>query len=387
VRRRAALLLFVALGACLAEVNERRAPVTSKPDTGWVDVELAAGEWPAVSCSGAVTVLDGTGRTVTQLASLPAGDGPRVTATAVTLAGAGLGAPPLVLHPAGHSRLAVGGVTYRGDLRLEWSSSRSVPRLVDRVQLEDYLLSVVSSEMPDQFGLEALKAQAVAARSYALSEMAKLGFLYGDTRSQAYGGTPRETALAARAVRETSGEVLLHAGRIVRAWYHSTCGGRTLPAREMFADAQLGVLDRPVDCPDCAGSPFYNWVRTWDGADVCAAVGLPVAGLQSASAPADGWPTRPAALAVTAGGKVGSEEIETLRERLSDGRPIAKQMLSTLLARAPEVVDGKLVLHGHGYGHGVGLCQYGARGFAARGASYAAILERYYPGATLASQP
>src|SRR5262249_48552891 len=157
---------------------------------------------------------------VAQLASLSAADAARVTATGVTLAGRSLGSPPILLHPSGHSRLAVGGVTYRGDLRLEWSRTRSTPRLVDRIELEDYLLSVVPSEMPDQFGLEALKAQAVAARSYTLSEMAKLGFVYDDTRSQAYGGVPRETALASRAVRETRGEILMHAGHVVRAWYH-----------------------------------------------------------------------------------------------------------------------------------------------------------------------
>ena len=62
-------------------------------------------------------------------------------------------------------------------------------------------------------------------------------------------------------------------------------------------------------------------------------------------------------------------------------------MLSTNLAAPPRVLDGQLVVHGRGYGHGVGLCQYGAAGFAARGASYRAILERYYPGATLAAAP
>lgn len=385
--KRGALLLVATLAACLAEGTQPRAPVAPRPEAGWVDVELQTGDWPALTCSGPVTVLDGGGRTLATLPSLSAGEAPRVTATSVSLGSRSLGPPPVVLHPTGHARLAVGGVAYRGDLRLEWSASRSTPRLVDRVPLEDYLLSVVPSEMPDRFGLEALKAQAVAARSYALSEMAALGFLYGDTRSQAYGGVPRESALGARAVRETKGEILQRGSRVVRAWYHSTCGGRTEPARAIFADAQSGVLERAVDCPDCRRSPWWSWERTWEGPDVCAAVGLPVAKLESASAPAPDWPARPSALAVTAGGRVGSEEIETLRGRLSQGRPLARQMLSTQLSAAPEVVEGKLVLHGRGYGHGVGLCQYGAAGFAARGASYAAILERYYPGATLVSRP
>jgi stage II sporulation protein D len=381
-------LALCALVACVVEDAERRVPLTTRAPEGWIDVELASGaSLPGLACSSTVVVLDADGRERARLASLPAGQAPVVTAASVVLGDQALGPPPVELHPAGTARLAVGGDTYRGDLRLVWSDSRAAPRLLNRVALEDYLLGVVPAEMPDHFGLEALKAQAVAARSYALAEVASQGFLYGDTRSQAYGGRSRETPLGTRAVHETSGEVLVHRGRIVTTWYHSTCGGRTLPAREVFGGSQAGVLDRGVLCPDCKASPFWSWERSFDAAEVCSALGVPVAPLESVSASADAYPARPAALAVVAGGRAASAPLADLRERLSAGQPLARQMLSTQLAAPPGIRDGRLVLAGRGYGHGVGLCQYGAAGFAARGGSYAAILERYYPGATLSAAP
>jgi len=388
MRRLLSSLALAALAACVVEDAERRVSPAARAPEGWIDVELAAGgELPELSCGSTVVVLDASGRECARLASLPAGQAITVAPDRVELGRRVLGAPPLELHPAGSARLAVGGTSYRGDLRLEWSLARAAPRLLNRVALEDYLLGVVPAEMPDHFGLEALKAQAVAARSYALAEVAAQGFLYGDTRSQAYGGRSRETPLGTRAVRETSGEVLVRRGRVVTAWYHSTCGGRTLPASKVFDGSRELLLDRGVLCPDCKASPFWSWERSFDAAEVCAALHVPEAPLQSVSASADAYPARPAALAVVAGDRAASASLADLRERLSAGRPLARQMPSTQLAAPPSLRDGRLVLAGRGYGHGVGLCQYGAAGFAARGGSYSAILERYYPGATLSTLP
>lgn len=380
-------LLFAA-GCAVEDAGRAPSPTPARAEPGWVDVELACGETlPALACEGAVRVLDATGRERARLPALGAGDAIEVTATRVRLAGQDVGAPPVELHPSGTARLQAGGTAYRGDLRLEWSASRARPRLVNRVALEDYLLGVVPAEMPDRFGLEALKAQAVAARSYTLAELASQGFVYGDTRSQAYGGRSRETPLASRAVRETAGQVLLRRGRPVTAWYHSTCGGRTVPAREVFDGAPAGVLDRPVLCPDCRSSPYASWERRYSAAEVCAALGLPAAPLEQAAAPAEAWPARPASLAVIAGGRSASAAFTDVRARLGQGQPLARQLPATQLSGPPEVRGGELVLRGSGFGHGVGLCQYGAAGFAARGGTWQGILERYYPGATLGRLP
>lgn len=386
--RRLLVTLLLAAGCAVEDAGRAPSAVPTRGEPGWVDVELAcAASLPPLACEGALRVLDAAGRERARLPSLGPGDLIEVGAAGVRVAGVDAGAPPVELHPAGSARLQAGGTTYRGDLRLEWSRARARPRLVNRVDLEDYLLGVLPAEMPDRFGLEALKAQAVAARSYTLAELAGQGFVYGDTRSQAYGGRSRETPLASRAVRETAGQVLLRNGRPITAWYHSTCGGRTVPARDVFPGAPAGVLDRPVLCPDCQASPYASWERRFGAAEVCAALGLPEAPLERASAPAEAWPARPAALAVIAGGRTASAPFTEVRARLGQGQPLARQLPSTQLDGEPEVKDGQLVLRGRGFGHGVGLCQYGAAGFAARGGTWQGILERYYPGAVLGRRP
>ncbi|MBM3984452.1 MAG: hypothetical protein FJ296_01985, partial [Planctomycetes bacterium] len=119
------LALMLILGACAVEDASREAPPTApRPEQGWVDVELALGELPAISCSAAVTALDAAGRTRGRLPSLDAGDLPEVGPLRVVLAGVDLGPPPVTLHPSGGARLQAGATTYRGDLRLEWHVTR-----------------------------------------------------------------------------------------------------------------------------------------------------------------------------------------------------------------------------------------------------------------------
>src|SRR5262249_30506195 len=162
-------------------------------------------------------------------------------------------------------------------------------------------------------------AQAVAARSYAVAESARQGFVYGDTRSQAYDGRSGETPLASRAVRETHGELLEHRGHVIKAWYHSTCGGSTVPAATVFDDADGCGLDRAGSCRACQASPSSDWERRYDAADVCKAMGVAEAPLDSVAAPADDFPSRPAALAVIVQGKAASLPLIDLRSRLSAG--------------------------------------------------------------------
>ncbi len=221
---------------------------------------------------------------------------------------------------------------------------------------------------------------------HALAEHAARGRLFADTRSQVYAGRDGESTLASRAVRETRGEVLSEGRTIVQAWYHSTCGGRTTPAASVFPAAPADVMNLAVPCPDCRTSPNFSWQRRFTAERVCAAVELPVSALESVSVSAgEALPGRPLTVTVRAGGRSASVPLLKFRERLSAGRPKDDQMLSTLLAVQPRIEAGVLVLEGRGWGHGVGMCQYGAAGFAARGANYGAILSRYYPGAQLTS--
>ncbi len=380
-----ALLLAASLPACVDTSAARAASTTASTSAvnDSIDVEFGRGTpLPAIACAGRWRALDGKGAEIARGDSLPDGTVPVVSRTSVRLGDVDCGPPPVDIVPARTVRVQINGKTYRGALRLDLVGGQ--PRLLNRVALEDYLLGVLPGEMPERFGLEALKAQAVAARSYALAEYAQLGRVYADTRSQVYAGRDAESALTSRAVRETRGEVLLAPNkRVVKAFYCSTCGGLTAVGRTVFDDVPAGVMTAPVTCPDCRTSPNYSWQRRISAERICLAAELPVAPLESVRLSPGTLKDRTQTVTVRAGGREATLSATTFRERLSAGRPKTEQLLSTLFIEQPRIEGDELVVAGRGWGHGVGLCQYGAAGFAARGATYAAILGRYYPGAEL----
>lgn len=384
------MLLALLLGVACADTSRSRTVTTLPEDLAppdHVSVVLASGgSLPSIACGGAWEVLGRDGRQLARGSRLEGGTAPSLSTADVVLDGRSLGPPPVELRTTGSSMLRIGGKVYRGSLLLEARAGRS-PRLVNQVTVEDYLLGVVAAEMPERFGLEALKAQAVAARSYALASVANGGRLYADTRSQMYGGVASETPLSARAVRETKGQILTGGNGPLIAWYHSTCGGRTTPARDVFDQAPSRVMDREVVCSDCRNSPMYAWQRRITAERVCSAMDLPTGRIDMAGVGNDSLPGRPDRLFVRSGTRSATLSMATARARLSAGRKLSEQVPSTRLASAPRVQGGDLVLDGHGWGHGVGMCQYGAAGFAARGADYRSILRRYYPGADLMRMP
>ena len=122
--------------------------------------------------------------------------------------------------------------------------------MVNRLPLDRYLRGVVPWEMPEDWHREALKAQAVVARSYALATLKpdKLFDLYADTRSQVYGGIRAEEVTTNRAIAATAGRVLFWNGRVATTFYHSTSGGRTAPIAEVWPRAT--PLPYLVSVPD-----------------------------------------------------------------------------------------------------------------------------------------
>ena len=133
-------------------------------------------------------------------------------------------------------------------------------RAVNNVQLEAYLYGVVPSEMPYTWVPEALKVQAVAARSYALA-VRKLNSwfdLYPDTRSQVYSGIAGEKPSATAAVQETAGEVVLYNGKVATTYFYSSSGGRTAAADEVWAGPPVPYL-QSVNDPYDTISPHHRW--------------------------------------------------------------------------------------------------------------------------------
>ena len=179
----------------------------------------------------------------------------RVTANGVPVDLVG----PIVFLP-GTTPLAVDGHPYRGQIEVAVTGSKL--DAIDIVGLEPYLQGVVAREMPSSWAEEALKAQAVAARSYALAHRlsGKPFDLYADVRSQVYGGIEGEHPRTTAAVQATKGEVLLWEGKPIDALFHSTSGGRTLDAAEVFGKPVPYLVG--VEDPHSALSPVHRWGPT-----------------------------------------------------------------------------------------------------------------------------
>lgn len=165
---------------------------------------------------------------------------------------------PLVFKAKGTS-LAVDGRRYRGSV--EAAAERGRLRVVNTVGLEAYLPGVVPGEVPRTWPVEALKAQAVAARSYALATRKPSGpfDVYADVRSQVYGGLDGEAAETSAAVQATAGEVLLHEGKVATTYFFSTSGGRTIDVTEAWPSSQPVPYLVSVDDPYDDASPHHTW--------------------------------------------------------------------------------------------------------------------------------
>jgi stage II sporulation protein D len=180
--------------------------------------------------------------------------------------------PPLTFTS--NQPLVVAGKPYRGKIRV--LSNGKTLQVIDVVGLEAYLKGVVPAEMPSAWPPEALKAQAVAARSYALAGLAKGQDydLYADTRSQVYGGLDAEVPATNDAVDATKGELVLYNGKVANTLFFSTSGGRTVSAAEATGTAVPYLVS--VTDPYDTASPYHDWGPVlFDAAKVAKQLKLP----------------------------------------------------------------------------------------------------------------
>lgn len=218
---------------------------------------LLAGSKPTLTISSEAPfrVRDASGRTRTLVGTHVIGPGLRVKTKGVKKR-AQL-TPPLVFLP-GEEPLRLGR-RYRGTIQVDKVGKRL--RAINLVGLEQYLYGVVPAEVPDDWAPEVLKAQAVAARSYALATRKTGGAfdLFPDVRSQVYRGVDEEEESTNAAVDETAGEVLMYAGRLVTAYFHSTSGGRTASVQDVWAGSKPIPYLTGVDDPYDSISPHHTW--------------------------------------------------------------------------------------------------------------------------------
>ena len=166
--------------------------------------------------------------------------------------------PGPLLFSSGSGPLSFGARAYRGALRVKRAGSGL--QVVNVVGLEPYLWGVVASEMPQRWPAEALEAQAVVARTYALSHLHKGDFdLYDDTRSQVYGGVAAEAPSATDAVNQTAGDVVLYDDQLANTYFFSSSGGKTANVQDVWPDAPPAPYLVSVPDPYDTLSPYHDW--------------------------------------------------------------------------------------------------------------------------------
>jgi stage II sporulation protein D len=278
--------------------------------------------------------------------------------------------------------LEVNGSRYRGHVLLRRTPSGQLAA-INCVPVDHYLYSVLGSESYRSWPAAALEAQALVARSYAMWRMAQRRDgdydLHATVADQNYLGVAKETPEFRAAVDRTAGVVLLYQMKLFRCYYHSTCGGQTEAVERAFPDPPLLPLSG-APCSFCTASKHYHWRRPFSRAEVADALRRGGATLQGV-----------ASIEVaqrTPGGRAQEVAVDTTEGRrltLSGGD--FRQRLGP--ARLPSTwfevraTAGGFEFDGRGWGHGVGLCQWGSKGMAEAGYSAGSILEHYYPGAAL----
>ncbi len=290
--------------------------------------------------------------------------------------------------------VTINGKKYRGALEVRKIGGRMW--VINIVDFEDYLKGVVPCEiggLSDNL-IEAAKAQAVAARTYAyahLNQYDHLGFdLYATIQDQVYNGISAERDLTNRAIEETRSEILTYRNEPIEAKYHSTCGGRTAD----FNDAWQGKAPpylRSIRCTYCEKSPHYTWKSELSKEEFYKNLRkrLKIIGYEI---PSGERITRIRLKTNKRSKRVREMIIDTekkeypipgyhIRKALAyNGNPRGglKSNYFTLKSRGSTII-----LEGRGFGHGVGMCQFGAIEQARQGKSYRDILRYYYRNARL----
>ncbi|MBD3285374.1 SpoIID/LytB domain-containing protein [candidate division WOR-3 bacterium] len=243
--------------------------------------------------------------------------------------------------------------------------------IINYVPEQTYLASVVTSEMPDG-GIEARKAQAILARTYAYKHMGNhdAGYELLDSQlSQVYRGLAADQG-AVKAVEETEGLVLGYKGKVADIYYHSTCGGMTILPSDLWRGSKNEPYHRRVVDTLCSASPLYTWEDTFYLDTISQLLNLP-------SIPDSIHLVRDTAMLPAKGFVFFAPREIKFEYRTAvdawDHRPKTRRF-------DIEIEGNLLLIHGHGYGHGVGMCQYGAMGMAKRGDNYRDILSHYFPG-------
>ncbi len=287
-------------------------------------------------------------------------------------------AKPIIIAPVNGTKLEIDKVAYTGTLYV--LPGKTSFNMVEYTPLENYLYGVLPYEMHPTWALEALKAQAVAARTYTLKSIEKKAGepfdLFADVRSQMYKGSAAVQDSVKKAVDQTRGQVLAYKGELFYTYYHGNCGGGT---DHVSIWNQQAPHIKPLAGNTCkfdAHSKSYSFKQ-----DITKS---------SAERFAKSQGLKGSLKSIKVAKKTGTGRASYLTLKTSSG---SKTVLCSAFRAATGIRSCKLTkitvgttkvhVEGHGYGHGIGMCQDGAHGMAKQNYNYKQILKHYYPGSTL----
>jgi len=266
-------------------------------------------------------------------------------------------------------------VRYRGEIRilLQFNNKFSV---INEIDLESFVAGVLGSEMMPSWNEEALRAQAVTARTYALYKKKKRRdeVYHSDMLELAYRGMAGETTRLNKIVQETKGVVMVYNWNIFPAYFHSTCGGHTEDSNHVFGKDSIPPLSGVV-CNYCNNSKYSRWSTDINKSDIEKRLresNIYVSNINTIKTLDPGVGNHGSRVEIISAN--GSKEMNANDFRLLVG---PNYLYSTAFNSRN---NGKsITFSGRGWGHGVGLCQYGAQAMAEKGFKWTAILEYYYP--------
>ncbi len=291
-------------------------------------------------------------------------------------------ANPLMIESPGPKGIRVKGAVYGQAIEI-WRESNGKITIINDITVEDYLKGVLPSEVNPSWPMESLKAQAVASRTYALFKMIENKdqryHMSKDVLSQVYGGKNLEHSLTNQAVEETQGQILSYNNQVFPAYFHSTCGGATTHAEYIWPIEPHPSL-QGVECNFCWKSKHYRWNASFTKAEIqknLTAKGVKISGI-----------TDIALGEKDATGRAKYFMIKTAAENIpvhsNDFRLwVSPMKLKSTWIQSIDKTKTGYSMKGRGWGHGVGLCQYGTKQLGEMGYTAFRILNYYYPGAQL----
>ncbi|OIP59252.1 MAG: hypothetical protein AUK38_06020 [Nitrospirae bacterium CG2_30_41_42] len=265
--------------------------------------------------------------------------------------------------------LLVMGSRYTGNIDV-WKGEGGI-YLINELPIEDYVKDVVVAEVGSNWDMEALKAQAVISRTYAVYQKKINGdsiyHIVSSVLNQVYKGNNPNVRVA-YAVAETSGEILTFDNRAIEAFYHSTCGGKTENPEDVFGKSYPYL--KSVES-NCEISPYSTWEKRIEITEIEKALNL--SGIKEISIKSYTSTKRVKQLDIINNSGIITINATDLRKALGWSRLPSTNFSVTR--------DGdSMIFKGKGYGHGVGLCQWGALQMAREGKNYKEILSFFYPG-------